>query len=145
MKTGLHHKILPLTLSRINGGGQGRGDFSNAGTALHGVKIAIMLLVIACCHQSNALADEDPKTFIQFVEDFPTGVCMQRQGKSVSVKNTHATRKLRVVLDRYMGEVGTGDRSRSVLLPGAEPEALGCSRSEVGPQQWKVVKAEFVE
>jgi hypothetical protein len=92
-----------------------------------------------------AHADEDPKTFLQFVEEFPTGVCSQRQGKAVLIKSTHLTRTIKVVLDRYNSGVGTGDRSRSVLLPSAEPEALGCSRSDVGAQEWRVVKAEFIE
>lgn len=40
---------------------------------------------------------------------------------------------------------GTGDRSRTELLPGAEPEPLGCSRSEFGAQEWRLVKAQFVD
>ncbi len=100
-------------------------------------------LLCALCHAAHA--EDDPKAFVQFIEEFPTGVCMQRQGKGLLVKSAHPTRKIKVVLDRYMGEVGTGDRSRSLLLPGAEPEALGCSRSEVGTQEWRVVKVEFVE
>jgi hypothetical protein len=41
--------------------------------------------------------------------------------------------------------VGTGDRSRSDLAAGAEPEPLGCSRSESGPQEWRLVRAVFVD
>ncbi len=109
----------------------------------HAYSVACMMLIAAA--PSHAHADEDPKTFLQFVEEFPTGVCSQRQGKAVLVKSTHLTRTIKVVLDRYNSGVGTGDRSRSVLLPNAEPEALGCSRSDVGAQEWRVVRVEFVE
>lgn len=105
--------------------------------------IACVMLIAAA--PSHLYADEDPKTFLQFVEEFATGVCSQRQGKAILIKSTHATRKIKVVLDRYNSGVGTGDRSRSVLVPDAEPEALGCSRSDVGAQEWRVVKVEFVE
>jgi hypothetical protein len=48
-------------------------------------------------------------------------------------------------LDRYHMGIGTGDRSRSDLRPGAAPEPLGCSRSLTGPQEWRLVRASFVD
>jgi hypothetical protein len=106
---------------------------------------ALFTLVCLMSALRFANAQEDASSYLQFVEEFPTGVCSQRQGKAVLIKSTHLTRKIKVVLDRFNSGVGTGDRSRSVLEPGAEPEALGCSRSDVGAQEWRVFKAEFVE
>lgn len=91
-----------------------------------------------------ARAADDPSTFVQFVQE-PGATCVARNGLQVLVKNSHPTRTLRVWLDRWHMGVGTGDRSRSDLKPGAEPEALGCSRSLTGPQEWRLVKAQFVD
>ena len=89
-------------------------------------------------------AEEDALKFVQFVEEF-AGTCVARNGVQILVKNTHPTRRLRVWLDRYHMGVGTGDRSRSELAPGAEPEPLGCSRSLTGAQEWRVARAVFVD
>jgi hypothetical protein len=89
-------------------------------------------------------ASEDAKSYVQFVEDL-SGACTTRNAKQVLVKNTHPSRKIRVWLDRYHMGVGTGDRSRSELAPGAEPEPLGCARSFDGPQEWRVVRAQFID
>ena len=90
-----------------------------------------------------ARADEDALKYVQFVEDL-SGTCSARSAKLIEVRNTHPTRTLRVWLDRYHMGHGTGDRSRSELAPGAEPEALGCSRTTDGPQEWRIVRAVFV-
>jgi hypothetical protein len=87
--------------------------------------------------------DADPRQFVQFVEDY-AGSCVSRNGVQVLVKNTHPTRTVRVWLDRYHMGTGTGDRSRSDLKPGGEPEPLGCSRTLSGPQEWRIVRAQFV-
>lgn len=89
-------------------------------------------------------ADDDARQYVAFVEDF-AGTCVSRNGVQIQVKNTHPTRKLRVWLDRYHMGSGTGDRSRSVLLPGAEPEPLGCSRTGHGTQEWRIVRAVFID
>ncbi|WP_295642562.1 hypothetical protein [uncultured Methylibium sp.] len=89
-------------------------------------------------------ADDDARQYVAFVEDF-VGTCVSRNGVQIQVKNTHPTRKLRVWLDRYHMGSGTGDRSRSVLLPGAEPEPLGCSRTGHGTQEWRIVRAVFID
>jgi hypothetical protein len=89
-------------------------------------------------------ADEDARASVQIVEDL-SGTCSARNAKLLLVKNTHPTRKLRVWLDRYHMGHGTGDRSRSDLAPGAAPEPLGCSRTTDGPQEWRIVRAVFID
>jgi hypothetical protein len=93
-----------------------------------------------------AEADEqDPRAFVQLVEDL-SGNCSARNSKQVVVHSTHPTRRIRVWLDRYVMDVGTGDRSRSELAPGGEPEPLGCARTLEGArQEWRVVRAAFIE
>jgi hypothetical protein len=93
---------------------------------------------------ATSRADEDPRRFVQFVEEL-AGNCSSRNAKMILVRNTHPSRTLRVWLDRYHMGTGTGDRSRSELAPGAAPEALGCSRSLDGPQEWRIVRAAFVD
>ena len=89
-------------------------------------------------------AAEDPSAFVSFVEE-PTATCVSRNGVQILVRNTHPTRVLRIWLDRYHMGIGTGDRSRSDLKPGAEPEPLGCSRSLNGAQEWRLVRATFLD
>lgn len=91
-----------------------------------------------------AAAEDDAASFVRFVEE-PGATCVARSGMQILVRNTHPTRTLRVWLDRYHMGVGTGDRSRSELKPGAEPEPLGCSRSATGVQEWRLVRAVFVD
>ena len=91
-----------------------------------------------------ASAADDPARYLQFVTEFGA-TCVARNGVQILVKNTHPTRTLRVWLDRWHMGVGTGDRSRTALPPGAEPDPLGCSRSFSGPQEWKVAKVQFVD
>ncbi|HSN31622.1 MAG TPA: hypothetical protein VLU41_02975 [Ideonella sp.] len=104
---------------------------------------AALALGLATAAPPLARADEDARAYVQFVEDL-SGTCSARSAKLIEVRNTHPTRTLRVWLDRYHMGHGTGDRSRSELAPGAEPEALGCSRTTDGPQEWRVVRAVFV-
>jgi hypothetical protein len=101
-------------------------------------------LVCAALGWSSVHAAEEPAAFVKFVEE-PTATCVARNGVQILVRNTHASRTLRVWLDRYQTGVGTGDRSRSDLAPGAEPEALGCSRNLTGTQEWRLVRALFVD
>jgi hypothetical protein len=91
-----------------------------------------------------ARADEDARLYVQFSQE-PTATCVSRNGQQILVKNSHPTRKLRVWLDRMHMGVGTGDRSRSDLAPGAEPEPLGCSRNLNGVQEWRVVRVVFID
>jgi hypothetical protein len=71
--------------------------------------------------------------------------CVRWDGKLVLVRNTHPTRRIKVWLDRYHMGTGTGDRSHSDLAPMAEPEPLGCSRTQYGKQEWRVVRATFLD
>ncbi len=106
---------------------------------------ALALLAVALMSPGrSAAAAEEAVSFVAFVEDL-SGNCSQRSAKLILVRSTHPTRKLRVWLDRYHMGTGTGDRSRSDLLPGAEPEPLGCSRSTDGPQEWRIVRAAFID
>lgn len=107
--------------------------------------LALLLFARAPC--ADTLTDgpsEDAKQYVQFVEDL-AGNCTSRNAKQVLVRSTHPLRKIRVWLDRYHMGTGTGDRSRTELLPDAEPEPLGCARSFDGPQEWRIVRAEFFE
>ena len=89
-------------------------------------------------------AAEDASAFVNFVEEHAS-TCVSRNGVQILVRNAHPSRTLRVWLDRYHMGTGTGDRSRSDLKPGAAPEPLGCSRSLTGPQEWRLVRAAFVD
>lgn len=102
------------------------------------------LLLLALLLAAGARAEDDAAKYLQFVEE-NTGSCVQRNGVQILVRNTHPTRRIKVWLDRYQAGVGTGDRSRSELAPGAEPEALGCSCGDAGKQEWRVVRAVFVD
>jgi len=106
--------------------------------------VGLVLLSLPRVLVAASPADEDARQYVAFVEDF-AGTCVARNGVQIQVKNTHPTRKLRVWLDRYHMGSGTGDRSRSELLPGAEPEPLGCSRTGHGAQEWRIVRAVFVD
>jgi hypothetical protein len=93
---------------------------------------------------ASAASDESPATFIAFVLE-TTGNCMLTNGQQIQMRSSHPSRKIRVWLDRFQRGIGTGDRSRTDLAPGAEPDPLGCSRSAAGVQEWRVVKAQFVD
>lgn len=88
--------------------------------------------------------DEDPLRFVTFSQDF-AAQCVSRNGVQLLIANTHPTRTVMVWLDRYHMGVGTGDRSKTEMKPGDEPVPLGCSRTMDGPQEWRVVKARFLD
>jgi len=102
------------------------------------------LAATAALPAAAADAADDPVSHVRFVEDFAAN-CVARSGVRIQVQNTHPSRRVRVWLDRFHMGVGTGDRSRTDLAPGAEPEPLGCSRSTTGAQEWRLVKAQFVD
>lgn len=110
-------------------------------SVLHGLAAVCLALAAppACA------ADEDPRQFIEFGKDFEA-VCVTRESVMVLVRSTHPSRTIRVWLERHVSGVHTGDRGRSDLKPGAEPEKLGCSKTlEGAAQEWRIVKAIFVE
>lgn len=109
-----------------------------------GVSVAALGWALALGAGGAVHAEEQARDFVEFTQDF-TAACVARQGVQVLVKSSHPKRTLRVWLDRYHMGVGTGDRSRSDLTPGAEPQPLGCSRSTTGVQEWRLVRATFVD
>ena len=92
----------------------------------------------------GAFADEDPRSFLKFSTDFDAK-CVVRGGVMIYISNTHSTGKIKVLLERWYMDNRTADRGRSVLMPGAEPEALGCSLVSKGKQEWKILKSEWVK
>lgn len=107
-------------------------------------RAALAAVALGVAGAASAQADDDAARYVEFVQE-PGATCVARSGLQILVKSTHPTRTLRVWLDRFHMGVGTGDRSRSELRPGAEPEPLGCSRSLSGPQEWRVARAVFVD
>ena len=90
-------------------------------------------------------ADENPASFVKFGEDFGA-TCVNRQTVTVTVRSTHPSRAVRVWLERSVGGVPTGDRSKSDLQPNAAPEDLGCAKSLEGAEQkWKIQRAVFLD
>ena len=87
---------------------------------------------------------EDPASFLKFSTDFDAK-CVVRGGVMIYISNTHSTGKIKVLLERWYMDNRTADRGRSVLMPGAEPEALGCSLVSKGKQEWRVLKSEWVK
>jgi hypothetical protein len=102
------------------------------------------ILLLLTAWLPGSLAAEEAAAFARFVEE-PSATCVARNGMQILVRNSHPSRTLRVWLDRYHMGTGTGDRSRSDLKPGAEPEPLGCSRSTSGAQEWRLVRATFLD
>jgi len=90
------------------------------------------------------LPSENPVNFVEFILEDEAN-CQSRESQHVIVHNIHPKRTIRVWLDRFYRNVPTGDRSRTDLLPGAEPEGLGCATVMNAKQEWRVVKAVFVD
>jgi len=88
--------------------------------------------------------DQDPLKFLAFSTDFDSK-CVERRGVMIYIANTHPSRTMKLVLERWYMENRTADRGKSVLKPGVEPEPLGCSNIEGGKQEWKVLKSEWVD
>jgi len=106
---------------------------------------AILLTATLGLASPTWATDEDPASFVKFGEDFGA-TCVTRNTVTVTVKSTHPSRTVRVWLERSVGGVPTGDRSKSDLKPNAEPEDLGCKQSLEGAEQrWNVQRAAFLE
>jgi hypothetical protein len=93
---------------------------------------------------SPAPAEEDPAAFVEFVKDFDAN-CVRWEGHMVMIRSTHPSRRIKVTLERQFMGKPTGDRSRSELAPGGEPDRLGCSRVQGGTQEWKITRVELVD
>ena len=102
--------------------------------------LSMALLLVS----TGAFGNGDPASFLKFSTDFDAK-CVVRGGVMIYISNTHSTGKIKVLLERWYMDNRTADRGRSVLLPGSEPEALGCSLVSDGKQEWKVLKSEWVE
>ena len=87
--------------------------------------------------------EQGPSLFPKVSTDFDAK-CVVRGGVMIYISNTPSTGKIKVLLERWYMNNRTADRGRSVLMPGAEPEALGCSLISDGKQEWKVLKSEWV-
>jgi hypothetical protein len=107
---------------------------------------ALALLGLAPATMAAGALRDDPEArpYVAFTEDF-AATCVQRQGVQILVKSTHPTRPLQLWLERFHMGTGTGDRSRSLLKPGEEPQPLGCSRTLSGEQEWRIVRVVFAE
>ncbi len=101
--------------------------------------IAAALLPLPICAQDA----QDPRAYVEFVTDNDAN-CVRWEGQMILVRSTHPTRTIKVWLERHFMDKPTGDRSRSELQPKGEPEKLGCSRLIYGVQEWRIVKAEFL-
>ncbi len=104
----------------------------------------ILSLALALTGQVAGAEDEDPARFVAFSQDF-AAQCVSRNSVQILVGNSHPERTIMVWLDRYHMGVGTGDRSKTEMKPGAEAVPLGCSRTLDGPQEWRIVKAKFLD
>lgn len=97
-----------------------------------------------CLAAPAADTADDPAQHVRFTQE-PEGACISRGSMQVRVHNDHPGRTIRVWLDRYLMGTGTGDRSRLELKPGAEGLVLGCSRNAYGEQEWRAVRARWVD
>jgi hypothetical protein len=106
---------------------------------------ALLLMATSSFAAPTMQADEDPASFVKFGEDFGA-TCVNRKTVTVTVRSTHPSRTVRVWLERSLGGVPTGDRSKSDLKPDAPPEDLGCAKSLEGAEQkWTIQRAAFVD
>jgi hypothetical protein len=85
----------------------------------------------------TVFSEENPANFVKFTNDFDAK-CVSRGGVMIYISNSHFKKPLKVTLERWYMNYRTADRSRSILNPSTEPEALGCSMVSNGKQEWKV-------
>ncbi len=105
---------------------------------------ALILIAALCPLPLSAQEAQDPKAFVEFVTDNDAN-CVRWEGQMILVRSTHPSRTIKVWLERHFMGKPTGDRSRSELAPNGEPDKLGCSRLTYGSQDWRIVKAEFLD
>lgn len=87
---------------------------------------------------------EVPSEFVKFTTDFDAK-CVTRGGVMIYISNNHPSKTLKVTLERWFMDNKTGDRSRSILKPSDNPEALGCSKVSNLKQEWRIKKAEWYD
>jgi hypothetical protein len=111
-----------------------------ASSALHLASSLVALVLPSMA----AAEDEDPLKFVAFSTDFDAR-CVDRQGVMIYIANSHPSRTMKLVLERWYMDNRTADRGKSLLKSGQEPEPLGCSNIEGGKQEWKILKGEWVD
>jgi hypothetical protein len=112
---------------------------------VNAVRHAIATLAVALPPILAAAQEaQDPAGFVEFVKDFDAN-CVRWEGHLIMIRSTHPTRRIKVTLERQFMGKPTGDRSRSELAPGGEPDRLGCSQLQVGTQEWKITRVEFLD
>ena len=89
-------------------------------------------------------AAETPLEYVKFTTDFDAK-CVTRGGVMIYISNNHPSKTLKVTLERWFMDNKTGDRSRSILKPSDNPEALGCSKVSNLKQEWRIKKAEWYD
>ena len=104
---------------------------------------AASLLWIACVYRVSAGDLSDAGDYIEFVHDHDSQ-CVMRNGKMQQVRNSHATRKIKLYLYRFFANKRQPGRTVEVLLPEGEPVSLGCTVIDGSPQHWEIAKARFV-
>lgn len=104
----------------------------------------ILAAVGPAVHAEAPVKEEDATKFVAFSTEF-AGHCVARNAVQLLVANSHPSRTVMVWLDRYHMDVGTGDRSKTEMKTGTEPVPLGCSRTMDGPQEWRIVRAKFLD
>jgi hypothetical protein len=113
-----------------------------ASFALH-LASSTLSLVALVLPSMVAAQDEDPLKFVAFSTDFDAK-CVDRKGVMIYIANSHPSRTMKLVLERWYMDNRTADRGKSLLKPGQEPEPLGCSNIEGGKQEWKILKGEWL-
>ncbi|MDP8568231.1 hypothetical protein [Methylophilus aquaticus] len=78
-----------------------------------------------------------PETVVMLVET-DEAQCLVNDGKLISLTLKDATQLVEVWVDRWFMQVQTADHTKHVLSPQHPEVALGCSRSNAGPQHWTV-------
>ena len=101
--------------------------------------ICLPLLLAQASH-----ASEDAAQHIDFSYDFDSK-CVVRNGKMLLIKSNHAQRTIKVYLQRYFAEKRQPGRTVQVLKPGDEAVGLGCTMIDGKPQDWKLIKATYLD
>lgn len=97
-------------------------------------------LILAPCLAVGAGSARD---FIKLEHVFSAD-CMMHSARLVTIRNTHMSKSIRVVLYRYTGETRSQGRSVKLLRAHDEPRALGCDATSGLDRRWVIQSADFV-
>lgn len=107
-----------------------------------------LCLALALAGAATSVSADDAAgkaaSYVEFEHDFHSQ-CVMRNGKMRLVRSTHPGRRIKIYLQRYYAGVRQPGRTTEVLEPGREAVTLGCTVVDGRPQDWKLVKARFVE